>query len=759
MIRIIKKILLPSIISALLIGSFNSSLYDKKTLAQNYYESELYDDAIIIYEEIFLIEKEVFGYNSLNRLETVEKLYKIHLLNKNADKAKEYIQEYLDIQYSYIVKQQNSFIQPLEELKNIYTIEKKPDIVFEIDSLIQIINDNTDIVKKDSALTLPKIIININDTTNIETEYTNNDIALEYMGQGLNYLKNNLYTDAKINFSKALDLNAEILNLNYFKKINFGQEGDELYNSFVNDINEDSTKQNYNFYLGLMDYQKKEYENAIKYLIDYNKYNQSDITTLLLLGEINEINTNFLDAMFYYYRVLKNEPNNFNANNNLARILIELGDYNESINILKYLLKNNNKHEVAYNLGYSYYRINSYEESIKYFTQAILINPEDYQTYYYLGLSYKNKKLYKQSLDAFKKCISLNSSLGLAHYELGLLYEMILNDDLAIQHFELAKKNETFDDLNYRLGMLYYKNQNFLKAMNPLKEYLLKHMEDYETMKIVGEIFIQTNRYSEAIDIYYRLSDHEPNNKIYYNNIADSYYKLKDFDNALIYYLKVVELDEESYNVFIDIGTILNKKNLFAQSEAYLSKALDCGYPNKNLLMQLGISYGGQKKFLQSLITFKETLKFSLEDPILHYQIGIIYKELQIFDLAIENLSFYLNTNKKDEMTLSLIGSCYLELNEYEQAIQYFEKIYKLNNNNYNALFNIGKCYEKSKDLKNAARFFKNVIKKNPDHVRSRQKLIPIYIELNKFREAKKECEIIYMLDRSIYNSIKYCKE
>ena len=111
MIRIIKKILLPSIISALLIGSFNSSLYDKKTLAQNYYESELYDDAIIIYEEIFLIEKEVFGYNSLNRLETVEKLYKIHLLNKNADKAKEYIQEYLDIQYSYIVKQQNSFIQ------------------------------------------------------------------------------------------------------------------------------------------------------------------------------------------------------------------------------------------------------------------------------------------------------------------------------------------------------------------------------------------------------------------------------------------------------------------------------------------------------------------------------------------------------------------------------------------------------------------------------------------------------------------------
>ena len=76
-------------------------------------------------------------------------------------------------------------------------------------------------------------------------------------------------------------------------------------------------------------------------------------------------------------------------------------------------------------------------------------------------------------------------------------------------------------------------------------------------------------------------------------------------------------------------GLLISSVNLFAQSEAYLLKALDCGYPSKNLLMQLGISYGGQKKFLQSLITFKETLKFSLEDPILHYQIGIIYKELQ----------------------------------------------------------------------------------------------------------------------------------
>ena len=82
-----------------------------------------------------------------------------------------------------------------------------------------------------------------------------------------------------------------------------------------------------------------------------------------------------------------------------------------------------------------------------------------------------------------------------------------------------------------------------------------------------------------------------------------------------------------------------------------------------------------------------------------------------------------------------------------------------MNNNNNTSLFKIGLAYEKSGDLKNAAKFFKNVIKKNPDHVNSREKLVFIYKELNKFREAKKECEIIYMLDRSIYNSIKFCNQ
>ena len=62
-------------------------------------------------------------------------------------------------------------------------------------------------------------------------------------------------------------------------------------------------------------------------------------------------------------------------------------------------------------------------------------------------------------------------------------------------------------------------------------------------------------------------------------------------------------------------------------------------------------------------------------------------------------------------------------------------------------------------DNKKAAKIFKSIVKNDPNHVESRFELINVYLALNKSREAKKECEIIYMLDREIYNSIDYLKK
>ena len=56
---------------------FNSSLNEKYKLAEAYYESNLYDDAIIIYEEILDIQESIAGIPNSNLLGTIQKIYKL----------------------------------------------------------------------------------------------------------------------------------------------------------------------------------------------------------------------------------------------------------------------------------------------------------------------------------------------------------------------------------------------------------------------------------------------------------------------------------------------------------------------------------------------------------------------------------------------------------------------------------------------------------------------------------------------------------
>ena len=685
-------------------------------------------------------------------------MYELYTLINDIKNAKRYIQEYINIHSSYTIQQQKTYVTPLNKLKTIYINEKNPEFVHKIDSLLNIINTNLDNFKNDSLFTLPKLLVNKPLLDEIETEYSINDIALEEIEKGFNYLKNNLYNQAKINFVNALSLNSKVLSTQYFQKDIFKLEDQFLYNAMLEDVSKDSTNNVYYFYLGVFEYHNKNYTKSTNYFLEYNKHFPGDLNGLLFLGDIKYLNNEWLDAIFYYYRCLNIDSNNFHANLALAKSLVKINDFEEAINILKYILRDNtNNYDLIFNLGFSYYNIEKYNDANKYLTQALLLNPEAYITYYYLGLSYSKQKLYKQALDALKKCVFLNSSFGLAHYELGKIYDLVSNNDLAIQHYKLSRKNESFDDLNYRLGHIYYNNSLFIEAMNPLKDYIVNNLKDWETLEILGETLMKIERYPEAIDIYSRLIEHNSNSDMYYYNLATAYYKLNDYDSAIQNYIMVNDLNDENHEVLVTIGTILNKNNAFEKSEEYFLKALDCGYPDKELLTELGISYGGQKKFMQSLIAFKEALKFSLEDPIIHYQIGIIYKELKIFNLAINHFLFYLEKNQYDGITLFLIGECHIKLNNYIFAIDYFNQSYKINNN-IRALFNIGEAYEKLNDSKNAAKYFKSVIKNNPDHVKARIKLINIYLSLNKLREASKECEIIYMLDRSQYNSITYCK-
>ena len=131
---------------------------------------------------------------------------------------------------------------------------------------------------------------------------------------------------------------------------------------------------------------------------------------------------------------------------------------------------------------------------------------------------------------------------------------------------------------------------------------------------------------------------------------------------------------------------------------------------------------------------------------------------MSIYDLAIQSYKMYAKFNSEDPIVYRLMGDCHKNLNNFQDAIINYKKADKLYSyDDINILYHLGFCYLKINDYTNAAKYFKSIIRINPDHPETHNNLISIYAELNKLKEARKECDILFMLDRDLYYLNNFC--
>ena len=747
---------------------FHSNLIpfnEQEELAKTYFNAGLYDDAIIIYNQIKNNTIDLFGENYTGLVQIYNQLANCYLLNNNLEDAKYFFQKSVNLQSSIIILEQNNYIHPFNILKQIYKLEENIDGVHYIDSLVNVLNTNTSIYANDSTLYLPSLIINNEEANQMLSEYTINDVAYDLIYEGYVYLENNLFSQAATNFIEAYNMYPPMFDLDYFLEINFINDEQiiNLDNAMQDALKIDSTLFPTNFYSSLLNYKSENYELALSYIEDYLEKQNTDIVAWQLKGLIFIEQEEWENAIFSFsFARLLNEDN-FYSNFYLGVSLLGFEEYNDANYIFKraLMVKPNHKKSNFY-LGLSSLFSEDYKNAIKELKNALLLDSSNKDIYYFLGNAYKNNNQHKQALESFNTCISLDPKYSKAYYELGQIYEIIFEFDSAIQVYELTVQlidddDPISDELNYKLGILYYNNEQYKESMSYLREYALNNLNDYETLKILAEVFFNEGRYFEAIDIYNILLQEDSNNENFYYKIAESYYKIEEYQEALYFYKQVLIFNDENSNVLLNIGIIHNKMSQYLEAEHNIELAINCGFINKNLLVQLGIAYGGQKKYLQSMQAFKDALDFSLNDPIIHYKLGIIYQELNIHDLAAESIQIYINYNKKDYIGHYMLGVSYINLNKYNEAIESFQLALKYNKGHINSLYNIGLCYYNIENYKKSSQYLKTVLKKNPDHVLSRSTLIDVYIGQNKSREAKRECDIIYMLDRELYNIHPHC--
>ena len=130
-----------------------------------------------------------------------------------------------------------------------------------------------------------------------------------------------------------------------------------------------------------------------------------------------------------------------------------------------------------------------------------------------------------------------------------------------------------FSEAHRLLGQVLYQQGEIDKGMDEVLEALLIDPKNMWALIMMGNILANAKNNVEAADKYYKkVLDYYPDNAIALNNVAGTLIRKKDYDNAIRYMERALELDDSYTNSYYGIALAYYQKDELDKAFDYASR-------------------------------------------------------------------------------------------------------------------------------------------------------------------------------------------
>ena len=199
-------------------------------------------------------------------------------------------------------------------------------------------------------------------------------------------------------------------------------------------------------------YSEKKYDQLIKEFEE----NQGELTgredLVILYGSAHEKQSNFTKAADQYLQILRKNPQNATAWNNLANCQASTGDVEAAQNSYQKALEFAPKNpHVYFNVANLYRKNGRLDAATEYYIKCLNIEPKHAQAHLNLGIAYADSNNYAKAEESYRSAIEhFNPQNPDPFYNLALLYQEIGNVDLAIENYMLSLQVDASFAKSYR---------------------------------------------------------------------------------------------------------------------------------------------------------------------------------------------------------------------------------------------------------------------------------------------------------------------
>ena len=395
------------------------------------------------------------------------------------------------------------------------------------------------------------------------------------------------------------------------------------------------------------------------------------------------------------------------------------------------------------------------QKSLMYYNECLKLDPTSAATMYEMANIYYNVKDYVKAQGLLERAVQINNDIIWYKLLLAEVYQMNQLTDNAISIYEkLVAQHPDNEEYIYGLAQLYQRNKNYEKALETYDK-----LEDKiglnEVITLEKEkIYLDMKKNKSALAELEKLVKKYPGESRYYGFIADYYMYLNDYEDALKYYHKVLEIDPDNGLAYFSISNLdIIENDTLAFKENFLKGIKSKGTPYQIKLQKIlplivdrkngfikdqditeffdiltdlypyesqGFIY--YANFLKSINErekavsyFKKAVDIDPNNDLVWQEILFLEYDLQQLDNIRKDGVTAINKFPENPLFYLLTGSAFMQNEDYEKALGYFKTGVKYvgNNSKLKSQFfaSIGDCYYSLKDKKTAFQFYDESLK------------------------------------------------
>jgi len=360
----------------------------------------------------------------------------------------------------------------------------------------------------------------------------------------------------------------------------------------------------------------------------------------------------FCDALALSHRAQLLNPGDFWINFDLAYAFaqVEPAIYDEAIRYYAaaIVLQPDNP-TVRNSLGLTMRNKGRIDEAIVDYDQAIRLDPKYAWPYNNRGLIWYAKQEYGKAIADYDQAIRLDPKYATAYNGRGNVWYAKREYDKAIADYDQAIRLDPKDAWPYNnRGLIWYAKQEYDKAIADYDQAIRLDPKDAWPYNNRGLIWYAKQEHDKAIADYDQAIDLDPKYATAYDNRGDAWYAKREYDKAIADYDQAIRLDPKDATAYNGRGNVWYAKREYDKAIADYDQAIRLDPKYVTAYDNRGDAWYAKREYDKAIADYGEAIRLDPKYATAYNDRGYAWRAKKEYGKAIADYGEAIRLDPKD---------------------------------------------------------------------------------------------------------------